>query len=168
MGLRRYELTDEEWELIAHHLRDSLTLSEAQQVRAIRHLVASAVTGLKPQRVSIVDEAGSKRPPWRRIGVEFDDERNAGRARIRDKTEPTQQTRSPAEKPGTHVAAQRARVLGRASTPRCRDLPHVRFPQTVPVGKSIGSNRNRGGGGSSKNTTLPWHRDLQQARCMRT
>ena len=31
---------------------------EAQQVRAIRHLVASAVNGLKPQRVSIVDEAG--------------------------------------------------------------------------------------------------------------
>lgn len=31
---------------------------ELQQVRAIRHLVASAVNGLKPQRVSIVDEAG--------------------------------------------------------------------------------------------------------------
>jgi flagellar M-ring protein FliF len=31
---------------------------EAPQVRAIRHLVASAVNGLKPQRVSIVDEAG--------------------------------------------------------------------------------------------------------------
>jgi len=31
---------------------------EAQQVRAIRHLIASAVNGLKPQRVSIVDEAG--------------------------------------------------------------------------------------------------------------
>jgi flagellar M-ring protein FliF len=31
---------------------------EAQQVRAIRHLVASAVNGLKPQRVSVVDEAG--------------------------------------------------------------------------------------------------------------
>jgi flagellar M-ring protein FliF len=31
---------------------------EAQQVRAIRHLVASAVNGMKPQRVSIVDEAG--------------------------------------------------------------------------------------------------------------
>jgi flagellar M-ring protein FliF len=31
---------------------------EIQQVRAIRHLVASAVNGLKPQRVSIVDEAG--------------------------------------------------------------------------------------------------------------
>jgi flagellar M-ring protein FliF len=31
---------------------------ENQQVRAIRHLVASAVNGLKPERVSIVDEAG--------------------------------------------------------------------------------------------------------------
>src|SRR4029077_11469436 len=31
---------------------------EAQQVRAIRHLVAPAVNGLKPQHVSIVDEAG--------------------------------------------------------------------------------------------------------------
>ena len=31
---------------------------EPQQIRAIRHVVASAVSGLKPQRVSIVDEAG--------------------------------------------------------------------------------------------------------------
>jgi len=31
---------------------------EAQQVRAIRHLVASAVNGLKPERVSVVDETG--------------------------------------------------------------------------------------------------------------
>lgn len=31
---------------------------EAGQIRAIRHLVASAVQGLKPERVSIVDEAG--------------------------------------------------------------------------------------------------------------
>jgi flagellar M-ring protein FliF len=36
-------------------LRGSL---EAQQVRAIRHLVASAVNGLKPTRVSVVDETG--------------------------------------------------------------------------------------------------------------
>jgi flagellar M-ring protein FliF len=36
-------------------LRGSL---EAQQVRAIRHLAASAVNGLKPTRVSIVDESG--------------------------------------------------------------------------------------------------------------
>src|SRR5215208_4233055 len=32
---------------------------EANQVRAIRHLVASAVNGMKPQRVSVVDEAGN-------------------------------------------------------------------------------------------------------------
>lgn len=31
---------------------------EPQQIRAIRHLVASAVNGLKPQRVSIVNESG--------------------------------------------------------------------------------------------------------------
>jgi len=31
---------------------------EPQQIKAIRHLVSSAVSGLKPQRVSIVDEAG--------------------------------------------------------------------------------------------------------------
>jgi flagellar M-ring protein FliF len=31
---------------------------EQQQVRAIRHLVATAVNGLKPERISIVDEAG--------------------------------------------------------------------------------------------------------------
>lgn len=31
---------------------------DPQQVRAVRHLVASAVNGLKPERVSIVDEAG--------------------------------------------------------------------------------------------------------------
>jgi flagellar M-ring protein FliF len=31
---------------------------EPQQVRAIRHLTASAVNGLKPQRVSVVDESG--------------------------------------------------------------------------------------------------------------
>jgi flagellar M-ring protein FliF len=31
---------------------------EPQQIRAVRHLVASSVNGLKPQRVSIVDESG--------------------------------------------------------------------------------------------------------------
>lgn len=31
---------------------------EPQQVRAIRHLVASAVNGMKPERVSVIDEAG--------------------------------------------------------------------------------------------------------------
>src|SRR5436853_3548570 len=32
---------------------------EPSQVRAIQHLIASAVNGLKPQRVSVVDEAGN-------------------------------------------------------------------------------------------------------------
>src|SRR5947207_9699057 len=32
---------------------------EPQQIRAVRHLVASAVSGLKPQRVSVVDETGN-------------------------------------------------------------------------------------------------------------
>ena len=40
---------------IALKLRGEL---EQGQVRAIRHLVASAVEGLKPERVSVVDEAG--------------------------------------------------------------------------------------------------------------
>ena len=31
---------------------------QPQQVRAIRHLVASAVNGLKPERISVVDETG--------------------------------------------------------------------------------------------------------------
>jgi flagellar M-ring protein FliF len=31
---------------------------EPQQVRAIRHLVATAVSGLKPERISVVDETG--------------------------------------------------------------------------------------------------------------
>src|ERR1700759_1535727 len=32
---------------------------EPQQIKAIRHLIASSVNGLKPQRVSIVDESGT-------------------------------------------------------------------------------------------------------------
>ncbi len=31
---------------------------EPQQVRAIRHLVATAVNGMKPERVSVIDETG--------------------------------------------------------------------------------------------------------------
>jgi flagellar M-ring protein FliF len=40
---------------IALKLRGTL---EASQVRAVRHLVATAVSGLRPQRISIVDEQG--------------------------------------------------------------------------------------------------------------
>src|SRR3954464_6776727 len=45
---------------------------EPQQVRAIRHLVASAVNGLKPERVSIVDESG------RLLADGADDRENGG------------------------------------------------------------------------------------------
>src|SRR5262249_57353946 len=47
---------------------------EASQVRAIRHLVASAVNGLKPQRISIVDETG------RLLADGAGDSQQAGRA----------------------------------------------------------------------------------------
>ena len=59
-------------------------------MRAIRHLVASAVNGLKPQRVSVVDETGrlladgARTIPRRRIG----DEREAGfERRMREQVE---------------------------------------------------------------------------------
>ena len=63
---------------------------EPQQVRAIRHLVASAVNGLKPQRVSIVDEAGQLLADG--AGGDADgatgDERRAGfEKRMRDQVE---------------------------------------------------------------------------------
>ncbi|WP_027532551.1 flagellar basal-body MS-ring/collar protein FliF [Bradyrhizobium sp. WSM3983] len=63
---------------------------EAQQIRAIRHLVASAVNGLKPQRVSIVDEAGqlladgAATDPEQAVG---DERRTAFEKRIRKQVE---------------------------------------------------------------------------------
>jgi len=63
---------------------------EPQQIRAIRHIVASAVNGLKPQRVSIVDEAGQLLADG--AGSEADnaagDERRAGfEKRMRNQVE---------------------------------------------------------------------------------
>jgi flagellar M-ring protein FliF len=63
---------------------------EPQQIRAIRHVVASAVNGLKPQRVSIVDEAGQLLADG--AGSESDnaagDERRAGfEKRMRNQVE---------------------------------------------------------------------------------
>jgi flagellar M-ring protein FliF len=65
---------------------------EPQQVRAIRHLVASAVNGLKPQRVSIVDEAGHLLADGAgnddNAGEVGSDERRAGfEKRLRDQVE---------------------------------------------------------------------------------
>ena len=47
---------------------------EQQQVRAIRHLVATAVNGLKPERVSVIDETGKLLAD----GAEQDDPGGAG------------------------------------------------------------------------------------------
>ena len=64
---------------------------EAQQVRAIRHLVASAVNGLKPERVSIVDEAGRLLADGARgdtgLGVSADERQVSFERRLRDQVE---------------------------------------------------------------------------------
>ena len=68
---------------------------EAQQVRAIRHLVASAVNGLKPERVSIVDETGrlladgAAGDPASDLSAAADDRRGALERRLRDQIEAT-------------------------------------------------------------------------------
>src|SRR3984893_3905498 len=65
---------------------------EPQQIKAIRHLVASAVSGLKTQRVSIVDEAGQLLADGAGTGNDADnavaDERRAGfEKRMRNEVE---------------------------------------------------------------------------------
>ncbi|WP_425908068.1 flagellar basal-body MS-ring/collar protein FliF [Nitrobacter sp. TKz-YC02] len=63
---------------------------EPQQIRAIRHLVASAVNGLKPQRVSIVDESGQLLADGSATdadGVTGDERRNTFENRMRHQVE---------------------------------------------------------------------------------
>jgi flagellar M-ring protein FliF len=64
---------------------------EQQQVRAIRHLVASAVNGLKPQRISIVDEAGRLLADGAQsdsaVGVNSDERQIAYERRLREQIE---------------------------------------------------------------------------------
>jgi flagellar M-ring protein FliF len=64
---------------------------EPQQVNAIRHLTASAVTGLKPERVSIVDETGRLLADGSRNldngGVNAGDRQIAYERRLRDQVE---------------------------------------------------------------------------------
>jgi flagellar M-ring protein FliF len=64
---------------------------EPQQVNAIRHLVASAVPGLKPERVSIVDEAGHLLADGARgsdtDGANADDRKAAFERRLREEVE---------------------------------------------------------------------------------
>jgi flagellar M-ring protein FliF len=64
---------------------------EPQQVRAIRHLTASAVNGLKPERVSVVDETGRLLADGAAqeagIGVGADERKNAYERRMREQVE---------------------------------------------------------------------------------
>jgi flagellar M-ring protein FliF len=65
---------------------------EPQQVRAIRHLVATAVNGMKPERVSVIDETGrllaDGATPSNQIGGTGADERKlAYENRMRDQVE---------------------------------------------------------------------------------
>ena len=66
---------------------------EPQQVQAVRHLVASAVSGLKPERVSIVDEAGrllangSGDDPLTGLAANVDERQAAYERRLRDQIE---------------------------------------------------------------------------------
>ncbi|GLH79703.1 flagellar M-ring protein [Bradyrhizobium sp. SSBR45G] len=63
---------------------------EPAQIRAIRHLVASAVNGLKPQRVSIVDEAGQLLADGTQTDIDQqvgDERRNSFEKRMRKQVE---------------------------------------------------------------------------------
>ncbi len=63
---------------------------EPQQIRAVRHLVASAVNGLKPQRVSIIDESGqllADGASGPNDNAVFDERRNAFEKRLRSEIE---------------------------------------------------------------------------------
>src|SRR4051794_38709992 len=63
---------------------------EPAQIRAVRHLVASAVNGLKPQRVSIVDEAGQLLADGTQTDIDQqvgDERRNSFEKRMRKQVE---------------------------------------------------------------------------------
>jgi flagellar M-ring protein FliF len=65
---------------------------ETQQVRAIRHLVATAVNGMKPERVSVIDETGKlladgASPNDPQSGVGADDRKSAFESRLRQQVE---------------------------------------------------------------------------------
>ena len=65
---------------------------EPQQVRAIRHLVATAVSGMKPERVSVIDETGKlladgAGPTDPMQGAGADERKAAFEKRLRDQVE---------------------------------------------------------------------------------
>jgi flagellar M-ring protein FliF len=129
---------------------------EPQQIRAIRHVVASAVSGLKPQRVSIVDEAGQLLADGASgdSETEIGDERRAGfEKRMRSQIEAIV---------SSVVGAGRARVQLSA------DFDYNKITQTSdrfdPEGRVLRSSQTReetsattdsGGGQVTVNNELP-------------
>jgi flagellar M-ring protein FliF len=108
---------------------------EPQQIKAIRHLVASAVSGLKPQRVSIVDEAGQLLADGEagdNENVAGDERRNAYEKRLRNEVEAIV---------SSVVGAGRARVQLSA------DFDYNRITQTSdkfdPEGRVLRSSQTR-------------------------
>jgi flagellar M-ring protein FliF len=108
---------------------------EPQQIKAIRHLVASAVSGLKPQRVSIVDESGQLLADGEagdNENVAGDERRNAYEKRLRNEVEAIV---------SSVVGAGRARVQLSA------DFDYNRITQTSdkfdPEGRVLRSSQTR-------------------------
>ncbi len=110
---------------------------EPQQVRAIRHLVASAVNGLKPQRVSVVDESGrlladGTSDESAGIGSQADERKVAFERRLREQVEAIV----------TSVVGQ-----GRSHVQLTADFDFNRITQTSdrydPDGRVVRSSQNR-------------------------
>jgi flagellar M-ring protein FliF len=136
---------------------------EPQQIRAIRHLVASAVNGLKPQRVSIVDEAGQLLADGASGDTDnaIGDERRAGfEKRVRNQVEAIV---------SSVVGAGRARVQLSA------DFDYNKITQTSdrfdPEGRVLRSSQTReessasadNGGQVSVNNELPGNQNKDNA-----
>src|ERR1041384_6040006 len=107
---------------------------EAQQIRAIRHVVASAVNGLKPQRGSIVDEGGRLLADGATKDADIsvgDERRTAYEKRIRNEVEAIV---SPARGPAARAAAApppatRARRAKRPTITRSLASPRPKSPK---------------------------------------
>ena len=135
---------------------------EPQQIRAIRHVVASAVNGLKPHRVSIVDEAGRLLADG--AGKEADiavgeERRNAFEKRMRNEVEAIVSS----------VVGQ-----GRARVQLTADFDYNKVTQTSdkfdPEGRVLRSSQtreesaataeNNGRSGSTRWTRAAWMRSM--------
>ncbi len=148
---------------------------EQQQVRAIRHLVASAVNGLKPQRVSIVDESGRLLADGSGsddLGeISADERRVSFEKRLREQVEAH---RLIGRRPGSgpHPGQRRFRLqphhrdLGQVRSRRARGAiepdPRGSRPDNetrdnqVTVGNEIpGANQQRGGGAPADANAAP-------------